>query len=421
MHGYKIDRQGKKQIKQYARNLRKKSTTEEQYLRYWIKKAGEKKVCKQYVVGKCIVDFALPYRNLLIEVDGPYHAGRVEKDAGRDKWMSSFGFNILRVTNEDVKNKPNDIIGQIKAYPVSEENRQQFYMAARAARRKSYYIKVELPPDWNDLEPRIVPCYGNSNEDGCDRESLVETASYRASTQASAMDHVYVLSNSVVRGSIVRIVFADQDLAALNDEIFPHYKIIYQRPTRFTLSLKSIIEGFFAPYRMENGNFRDMEPNQAIQLMREIFEDGEDNGAIDAKSQGEPIPQHIDEGVLDILHELDAEARRLPNIVMKLRNLANQDIYQPVLSNHGLDDAWRELSEIYDNLDILLSSNSRFRGFQPPGGILSSAQLLHQYQREGLGHVESWVFSDMGELLWGAYETLDEMTLKSVAPSCVFL
>lgn len=143
MERYEVDRAGKRKIKQYAKNLRKNMTAEECYLKSWLRKSGEQKVYKQFSVGRCIVDLAIPHRNLLIEIDGLCHEERSEKDARRDGWLGSFGFQILRVTNEDVRNNHEHVMAAIQAHPTSEQNRQRFYMARRAANKRTFINRVE--------------------------------------------------------------------------------------------------------------------------------------------------------------------------------------------------------------------------------------------------------------------------------------
>src|SRR5689334_11637762 len=51
---------------------------------------------RQYVIGDFIVDFASPKARLIIEVDGGYHAQRVEADARRDAKLRRAGWRVVR-------------------------------------------------------------------------------------------------------------------------------------------------------------------------------------------------------------------------------------------------------------------------------------------------------------------------------------
>lgn len=53
-----------------------------------------------------IVDFAVPFHKLIIEIDGPTHEtdGQKSNDAERDSAFVNHGFKVLRIKNNDTKN-----------------------------------------------------------------------------------------------------------------------------------------------------------------------------------------------------------------------------------------------------------------------------------------------------------------------------
>ena len=56
---------------------------------------------RQVVIAeRFIVDFVAPARNLIVEVDGPYHARRVAADASRDRKLARLGYRVLRLEAE---------------------------------------------------------------------------------------------------------------------------------------------------------------------------------------------------------------------------------------------------------------------------------------------------------------------------------
>jgi very-short-patch-repair endonuclease len=59
---------------------------------------------RQTPIGNYIVDFASHAAKLVIEVDGYSHdfAQAQRQDAGRDAWLASRGYQVLRFTNQDV-------------------------------------------------------------------------------------------------------------------------------------------------------------------------------------------------------------------------------------------------------------------------------------------------------------------------------
>jgi very-short-patch-repair endonuclease len=52
------------------------------------------------VVGPYIADFLCPQKALIVEVDGETHDA--EQDRRRDDALADYGFEVLRVTNQDV-------------------------------------------------------------------------------------------------------------------------------------------------------------------------------------------------------------------------------------------------------------------------------------------------------------------------------
>jgi very-short-patch-repair endonuclease len=138
------DRETRDLIKDRAQKLRKKQTGAEYHLRNLLKRSGEKRVLRQCVVGRLILDLGLPYRNLLVEVDDPSHAARQDRDTRRDAWLRNLGFNVLRVTNDAVFHNHDRVLHEISRYPVKEDNRIKFQMSIRAARAKSYWKENEF-------------------------------------------------------------------------------------------------------------------------------------------------------------------------------------------------------------------------------------------------------------------------------------
>lgn len=66
-----------------------------------------------------IVDFLIPDRRVVIEVDGASHQGKEAYDAKRERYLMNKGLNILRVTNKTVlTTNCEPLRKQILAYPV---------------------------------------------------------------------------------------------------------------------------------------------------------------------------------------------------------------------------------------------------------------------------------------------------------------
>jgi len=56
-----------------------------------------------------IVDWYIPVRDLVIEVDGPHHIRRRGEDAGRDEWLRTQGFEVMRIPQKDIEEKLDNV------------------------------------------------------------------------------------------------------------------------------------------------------------------------------------------------------------------------------------------------------------------------------------------------------------------------
>lgn len=74
------------------------------------------KVLRQHIIGDYIVDFLIPYYNIVIEVDGGYHAERQqqEDDNIRAEALNRMGLYVMRFKNEEVLSDPDYVVSRIK-------------------------------------------------------------------------------------------------------------------------------------------------------------------------------------------------------------------------------------------------------------------------------------------------------------------
>jgi very-short-patch-repair endonuclease len=95
-----------KELKQFARQLRKNMTDAEK--RVWARiRRKQLKGCQFYRqknIGNYIVDFYCPAAKLVLEIDGGqrYSENGLRKDKIRDAYLTSLGFKILRFTDREV-------------------------------------------------------------------------------------------------------------------------------------------------------------------------------------------------------------------------------------------------------------------------------------------------------------------------------
>ncbi len=104
-------------LRDTSRNLRSKQTEAEEYIWKFLR-AGKQKSLKfrrQHQIGPYIVDFYCHKLQLIIELDGEYHATKEQKskDRVRDDILKAEGFKILRYPNKVALYNPETILQQI--------------------------------------------------------------------------------------------------------------------------------------------------------------------------------------------------------------------------------------------------------------------------------------------------------------------
>ena len=106
-------------LKDFARKNRINPTDAEIILWQHIRdKALGTKFYRQYVIADYIVDFVSLQSNLIIEVDGAYHSELEQQDydEGRTARLESFGFKVLRFSNEEVLNQVDKVTNIIQLH-----------------------------------------------------------------------------------------------------------------------------------------------------------------------------------------------------------------------------------------------------------------------------------------------------------------
>ena len=100
-----------KDLVRNAQALRKNTTPEEKHLWYDFLKRLPMKAHRQYNIGNYIVDFYIPQKQLVIEVDGIQHLTEEhkEKDQTRDEFLEGQGLRVLRIPNESIRKSFTDV------------------------------------------------------------------------------------------------------------------------------------------------------------------------------------------------------------------------------------------------------------------------------------------------------------------------
>jgi very-short-patch-repair endonuclease len=94
-------------LKDYASDMRKEMTKEENHLWYDYLSKLKSPFLRQKIIGHYIVDFYCAKHRLVIEVDGSQHYTHegMTYDQIRTEYLIHFELNILRFSNNDVTNK----------------------------------------------------------------------------------------------------------------------------------------------------------------------------------------------------------------------------------------------------------------------------------------------------------------------------
>jgi very-short-patch-repair endonuclease len=101
--------------KVFARELRKNSTFEEQKVWEHLRnrRYNNLKFRRQHVIEGFVADFFCHELRLVIEIDGKVHEKQRDYDALRDFLIKAKGFNVIRVSNEEVNEDINNLLKKI--------------------------------------------------------------------------------------------------------------------------------------------------------------------------------------------------------------------------------------------------------------------------------------------------------------------
>ena len=97
--------------KKNAQELRVNMTAEEKRLWYDLLKKLPITVKRQFRIGDYIVDFYVPRKKVVIEVDGRQHLmiENKHKDEIRDKKLAACGITVIRIPNDYINNNFNNV------------------------------------------------------------------------------------------------------------------------------------------------------------------------------------------------------------------------------------------------------------------------------------------------------------------------
>jgi very-short-patch-repair endonuclease len=101
----------------FARALRRRQTSAEEMLWHQLRGARRHgaKFRRQVPLAGYVVDFVCLGAKLIVEVDGRQHGWQTDYDVGRTRALEGMGFAVLRVTNEDVRDRLATVLDRIDA------------------------------------------------------------------------------------------------------------------------------------------------------------------------------------------------------------------------------------------------------------------------------------------------------------------
>ena len=112
-------------LKQYAKENKMFLTDAERAL--WTILKSKSLGCKfrqQHIIGDYIADFVSLHYHLIIEIDGKYHfkGDQPINDQLRTNDLNRMGYQVLRVTNDEVVHSPYQVVNKIKRAIMNKES-----------------------------------------------------------------------------------------------------------------------------------------------------------------------------------------------------------------------------------------------------------------------------------------------------------
>lgn len=98
-----------------ARQMRKHATRAERTLYRALVNRLPIRVRRQTPMAGYIADIYIAKAKLVVEVDGPIHLTRLDKDADRDRNLARLGIRTLRFTNERIESDLGSVVERIAA------------------------------------------------------------------------------------------------------------------------------------------------------------------------------------------------------------------------------------------------------------------------------------------------------------------
>jgi very-short-patch-repair endonuclease len=111
-----------------ARRLRRRLTNAETILWSELRRSTTGlRFRRQHPIGPYIADFACICARLIIEVDGATHSSEAEcaHDARRDAYLKARGWQVIRVSNDDVYRSLEDTLNYVCNSAIAQAGRKR--------------------------------------------------------------------------------------------------------------------------------------------------------------------------------------------------------------------------------------------------------------------------------------------------------
>lgn len=103
--------------REMARDLRRRQTRSETLLWQVVRNRGIDglRFRRQQPIGPYVVDFLCFEHRLVVEIDGPIHEEQKEHDAAREYALQQRGYQVFRVSADDVEHDLPTVLARIRA------------------------------------------------------------------------------------------------------------------------------------------------------------------------------------------------------------------------------------------------------------------------------------------------------------------
>ena len=125
-----------KQLRSFAARMRKYPTRGEIQAALILSNLNLRYL-NQVPFGFYILDFVVPSKLLVIEIDGSSHDNKVDYDKQRDLFIQSFGLQVVHVKNEDVNTILHPLIQTFSDFKKSSELWKMAVCKASEVRKKA--------------------------------------------------------------------------------------------------------------------------------------------------------------------------------------------------------------------------------------------------------------------------------------------